>query len=202
MTVRENNIKINLDKCKFLTGNVTYMGHSLTNAGLKPDEEKVRAITEFRAPHDLHHLRHFIEMVKYLSKFDHSLTTKCEHLNRLTRKDHVFQWAEVQERAFEDTKKAIPNTPVLTYYDLEKPVTIQTDLSDVGVGVVLLQDGKPVIRVKGLEQLWKNYAPIEKEMRAAVFGLHKINNYCHGRHRGRLQTIWSNHQQAKHRKDC
>ena len=93
------------------------MGHTLTNAGLKPDEEKMRAITEFLAPHELHHLRCFIGMVKYLSKFEHLMTTKCEPLKRLTRKDQVFQWAEVQQSAFEDIKKAIGNTPVLTYYD-------------------------------------------------------------------------------------
>ena len=89
-TCRERNIKINPNKCKFLTEEVTYMGHTLTNAGLKPDKEKVRAITEFPAPHDLHHLRRFIRMVKYLLKFDHSLMTKCELLNRLTCKDQVF----------------------------------------------------------------------------------------------------------------
>ena len=54
------------------------MGHILTNTGLKPDEEKIRAIIEFPAPRDLHNLRRFIGMVKYLSKFDHSLTTKCK----------------------------------------------------------------------------------------------------------------------------
>lgn len=66
------------------------MGHILTNTDLKPDEEKIRAITEFPAPRDLHHLRRFIGIVKYLSNFDHSLTTKCEPLNRLTRKDQIF----------------------------------------------------------------------------------------------------------------
>ena len=112
---RERNIKINLNKCKFLTEAVTYMGHTLTNTGLKPDEEKIRAIIEFPAPRDLHNLRRFKGMVKYLLKFDHSLTTKCEPLNRLTRKDQIFQWAEVQQRAFEDIKKAIANTPILAY---------------------------------------------------------------------------------------
>ena len=66
------------------------MSHTLTYTGMKPDEEKVQAITEFLVPHNLHHLRHFIGMVKYLLKFDHLLTTKCEPLNRLTRKDQVF----------------------------------------------------------------------------------------------------------------
>ena len=169
----------------------SHLHGSYTNTGLKPDEEKIRAIIEFPAPRDLHNLRRFIGMVKYLSKFDHSLTTKCEPLNRLTRKDQIFQWAEVQQRAFEDIKKAIANTPILAYYDLEKPVTIQTDMSDVGVGAVLLQNGKPVSYAS---KVWndyeKNYAPIEKEMRAVVFGLHKFSDYCYGRH----VTIESDHK--------
>ena len=111
----------------------------------------------------LNHLRRFIEMVKYLSKFDHSLMTKCEPLNWLTQKDPVFQWAEMQQRVFKDIKKTIANTPVLTHYDLEKPVTIQTDMSDVGVGAVILQNGKPVSYAS---RVWnnyeKNYAPIVK----------------------------------------
>ena len=66
------NIKIKLDKCKFLTEEVTYVGY--TNAGLNPDEEKVRVITEFPATHDLR--------VIGIVKFGHSLTTKREPLNR------------------------------------------------------------------------------------------------------------------------
>ena len=154
------------------------MGHTLTNAGLKPDEEKVQAITEFPAPHDLHHQRRFIGMVKYLSKFDHLLMTKCEPLKRLTRKDQVFQWAEVQQRAFEDIKKAIANTPVLTYNTLENPITIQTDMSDVGMGAILLQNGKPV---SCTTRVWNNYekhyTSIEKEMKAVVLGLHKFCDF-------------------------
>ena len=76
-------------------------------------------------------------MVKYFLKFEYSLMTKCKSLNRLTRKDQVFQWVEVQQRAFEDIKKAIANTPVLAYYNLEKPVMIQIDKSDVDMGAVL-----------------------------------------------------------------
>ena len=76
---REINIKVNLDKGKFFTQEITNIGHTLTNAGLKPDEEKVRAITEFPASHELHHLRRFIGMVKYLSKFDNLLTQNMNH---------------------------------------------------------------------------------------------------------------------------
>ena len=62
--------------------------------------------------------------------------------------------AEVQQRAFEDIKKAIANTPVLTYYNLEKPVMMQTDVSDVDVKAVFLQNGKPVSYTS---RIWNNY---------------------------------------------
>ena len=101
---------------------------------------------------------------------------------------------EVQQRAFEDIKKAIANTPILAYYDLEKPVLIQTDMSDVGVGAVLLQNGKPVSYTSRLWNVYeKNYAPIEKEMRAIVFGLHKFSDYSYGRH----VTIESDHKPSE-----
>ena len=87
----------------------------------------------------------------------------------------------MQQRAFEDIKKAKANTPVLAYYDLEKSVTIQTDIYDEGVRPVLLQNGK---LVSYASRVWndyeKNYVPIVKEMRAVVFGLHKFSDYCYG----------------------
>ena len=60
----------------------------------------------------------------------------------------------MQQRAFEDIKKAIANTPVVAYYDLEKPVMIQTDISDVGVVTVLLQNGK---LVSYASRVWNDY---------------------------------------------
>ena len=64
-------------------------------------------------------------------------------------------------------------------------------MSDVGVGAVLLENGKPVSYAS---RVWndyeKNYTPIEKEMRAVVFGLHKFSDYCYGRH----VTIESDHK--------
>ena len=37
---RKKGVKINLDKCHFLAKELRYMGHMLTNTGLKPDDER------------------------------------------------------------------------------------------------------------------------------------------------------------------
>ena len=49
-----------------------------------------------------------------------------------------------QEKAFQDIKYLVTNTPVLTYYDPPKDVEIQCDSSKSGIGSVLLQGARPV----------------------------------------------------------
>ena len=44
-----------------------------------------------------------------------------------------------QEKAFNKAKQLISSAPALAYYDLQKPVVLQTDASDTAVGGALLQ---------------------------------------------------------------
>ena len=153
---RERNIKINLDKCKFLTEEVTYIGHTLTNAGLKPDEEKIRAIIEFPAPRDLHNLRRFIGMVKYLSKFDYSLTTKCEPLNRLTWKELDFPMGGGTTKSIRRHKESYSKHTYLGLLWLRK-ASHDTDWHVwCRIGSCPPTEWKTSItRIKGVERLWK-----------------------------------------------
>ena len=48
--VRHYNLKLNPEKCKFRKDCVTYVGHELTSAGVRPDKEKVRAVMEMNKP--------------------------------------------------------------------------------------------------------------------------------------------------------
>lgn len=48
---------------------ITYLGHVVTNEGVKPDPRKVTAIQEMKAPKDVKELKRFLGMVSYLSKF-------------------------------------------------------------------------------------------------------------------------------------
>ena len=72
--------------------------------------------------------------------------------------------------------------PVLQYYDVNKPVTIQCDASGKGLGAVLLQDHKPVCYAsRALTDIETRYAPIETEMLAVVFACRKFHQYIYGR---------------------
>lgn len=46
----ENVLRSNKSKCKFRMAEVKYIGHKLSEDGLKPDDEKIRAIVQLPPP--------------------------------------------------------------------------------------------------------------------------------------------------------
>ncbi len=53
----KTNIKLNLDKSVFKTTEVEFLGHLVTNKGLKPDVKKVEAILGMENPTDVEGVR-------------------------------------------------------------------------------------------------------------------------------------------------
>ena len=57
------------------------------------------------------------------------------------------------------------------YYDAKKALTLQVDASSAGLGAAMIQNDKPVAKAsKVLTPTQQNYAQIEKELLAVVFG--------------------------------
>jgi hypothetical protein len=71
--------------------------------------------------------------------------------------------------AFSGVQKLVTQAPVLTYFDVNKPITVQCDSSKKGMGAVLLQDVRHVVYAsRALRCTETKYAQIEKEMLAIV----------------------------------
>lgn len=72
--------------------------------------------------------------------------------------------------------------PILKYYNVNEPVTIQCDASEYGLGAALLQCGKPVAYAsKALTSTERKYAQIEKETLAIVFACERFEQYLSGK---------------------
>ena len=179
---REVGIKWNADKCVFGATEVSYFGHVLSDKGVQPDPKKIAAIQEMEPPRNKQELETLLGMVNYLAKFTPNLAETTSPMRSLLKKDSDFVWDSAQQTAFDKMKQLITSAGTLAYYDVKKEVTLEVDASKHGLGAVLMQEGKPVAYAsKSLNPTEQDYAQIEKEMYAIVFGTERFHQYIYGR---------------------
>ena len=65
---RQMGLKLNKDKLKLHLSEVKHMGQILTPNGIRPDPEKVKAITDMPRATNMKAVQRFISMATYLSK--------------------------------------------------------------------------------------------------------------------------------------
>ena len=180
---REINLKLNKQKCKFGVEAVKYVGHIFCKSGVKPDPEKVKAISQFPVPSDVPSLQRFLGMTNYLGKFIPNYSQLTAPMRQLMHKDIEFIWTDEQNNAFTKLKDAIVSATTIAYFDVNKDITIQCDASKDGVGAVLMQDGHPIHFIsRAMTEVETRYAQIEKELLAVVVACEKFRDYIYGKH--------------------
>lgn len=66
---RSAGLTFRLSKCHFFLTKIDYLGHELTTEGLRPGEQKSKAITSFPRPKNVHEVREFLGLSGYFEKF-------------------------------------------------------------------------------------------------------------------------------------
>ena len=188
---RSSGLRFNDDKMVVRCKEIPFFGHIIGENGIRPDPSKVQAITAMTEPEDIKELQTFLGMTNYLSRFTPRLSSLSAPLHDLCKKDSDFQWHPEHTTAFNHIKDEISRVTNLQFYDRGKPVTIQVDASMRGLGVAMLQDGRPVaFASKALTETERRYSNIEREMLGIVFGLERFHHYVFGR----LVTIETDHK--------
>ena len=65
-------------------------------------------------------------------------------MTRLTQKNVKFEWLDACENSFQILKEKLTTAPVLTLPNGEDKFTVYYDASRVGLGYVLMQNGRVV----------------------------------------------------------
>ena len=182
------------------------MGTIISDQLMKPDPDKVAAITQMQPPENKAALLRFIGPVNYLSPFFANLSSLIQPLRMRTQESVPFIWSKVQDGVFHKARQLISSTPVPAYYDLDKPVLLQTDASDYALGSALLQPNdknklQPVaFTSSSISPTEQRYSQIEKECLGIcncfqmfdqwLYGMYDIE--VHTDHQP-LETILRNH---------
>ncbi|KAF4528167.1 hypothetical protein B566_EDAN016430 [Ephemera danica] len=97
-----------------------------------------------------------------------------------------FIWDTPQQKAFEEVKKLLVSSPILTHYDASLNHRVASDASLLGIGAVLEQEEKgewkPVSYAsRRLTETESRYAVIEREALGIVWACQKFHDFIMGK---------------------
>ena len=145
--LRENRIKLKGKKCDVVRLQVPFLGHIVTEQGIKVDPAKIEKVKAARAPSCKKELRQFLGLTGYYRRFVEGYVKMAGPLyEALKDREPGTRWTTIWtsecQKSFENLKDAMTKTPVLIFPDLEKRhYILYTDASQWGVGNVLCQIG-------------------------------------------------------------
>lgn len=199
--LREGNLTAKPSKCQFGKKECIYLGHKIGNGEVKPDQEKISAVTSYPEPKTKKQVRGFLGLTGYYRKFIQNYAEKAAPLTDLTKKklpDKVT-WTKECERAFKTLKTALCQTPILRSPDFDKNFILQTDASDIGIGAVMSQldeegqDYPLAYYSRKLLPREQKYSTVEKECLAIKLAVEHFKIYL----LGKPFTIHTDHRSLK-----
>ncbi len=164
--LRENKLYAKLKKCEFGVTEMDFLGHRITQKGLKMDNHKVKAISNWEPRKSVPALKSFLGFASYYRKFIKNFAKMVAPLTNLLKKSAgTYEWDGTCDKAFETLKGILVKVLVLKLPDFDKDFEIHSDASNFAIGGVLVQEGKPVaFESKKLSEIERRWPTHEKEM--------------------------------------
>ena len=139
---REFNLKLKPLKCSFFQSEIVYLAHHISQRGILPSWENVRAVQEFPMPETYMQVHAFCGLAGHYRRFIKGFANIACPLYNILGKEVKMGLVDLPLKAREAVgilKGKVQSMPVLVFPDFDKPFLLETDASKEGLGVVLSQ---------------------------------------------------------------
>ena len=143
-TLREHQLYAKFSKCNFWLKEVKFLGHILSAGGVAVDPKKIASILEWKTPVNIKNIREFLGLAGYYRKFVKDFSKIAKPMTELLKKEKPFVWSPECEASFQELKLKLTTAPILIMPDINKNFEVYCDASRLGLGCVLMQEGKVV----------------------------------------------------------
>ena len=201
----QHGIKLNLEKCVFGSKEVAYLGFRLTESGIKPGVDKLKAVAKAPAPTSVKEVRQFLGLCNFFRNHVRNFSQLSSPLTEMVKKECHWKGGELPPealKAFRELQSYLCSEPIVDYPRKDRAYALITDASfgdekkAGGLGAILTQvDKKGEFYViayasRGLQKHEKNYTPFLLEMQAALWGMDHFSTNLRGRH----FTLFTDHK--------
>ena len=185
----EAGLKLVAHKCQWCYGAdrpMEWLGFTMENNLLKPQESKVKAMKEFPVPTSCKQVISFIATASFYRRFIKSFAKEVQPMFNVAYTE-PFRWNEEAQKSFERVKEIMCSDLVLRLPRQGEPFQIYSDASAGALGVVLCQidpvDGKSHPCAYGSRKFNTSELKLSipcKELLAIIYGLNLWSFYICG----------------------
>jgi len=189
--LRKYKLRLNPSKYTFGVRSGKLLGFIVSQRGIEVDPDKVRAILEMPHPVMEKEVRDFLGRLNYIARFIFQLTSTCEPIFKLLRKNQAVKWNEDCQIAFDKIKQYLREPPILRPPVPGRPLILYLTILDGSMGCVLGQQdetGKKEYAIYYLSKKFNDceqrYSALEKTYCALAWTANRLRQYMLS------HTIW------------
>ena len=174
--LREKRLYAKFSKCDFGLKEVSFLGHIVSVEAIRVNPTKIEVVKNWKLPRSVIEVRSFLGLARYYRRFVKGFSVIASPLTKLLRKGVKFEWSAKFHNSFEQLKE-------------------YTHASRIGLGCVLIQDGKVVAYAsRQLKTHEHNYPTHDLELAAVAFALKIWQHYLYGE----KCRIYTDHKSLKY----
>jgi hypothetical protein len=193
--LREHHLYAKLSKCDFWLKEIKFLGHTISQAGIAVDPDKVQEVMNWKPPTTVRQIRSFLGLAGYYQRFILDFSRIAKPITELLKKEAKFVWSQKCEDAFHALRQHLTTALVLAQPDSGKPFDVYCDASGTGLGCVLMQDNRVIAYAsRALRPHEQNYPTHDLELAAVVHALKMWRHYLMETH----CNIFTDHKSLKY----
>ncbi|KAG8472522.1 hypothetical protein CXB51_034362 [Gossypium anomalum] len=102
-------------------------------------------ILDWKTPKNVTKVQSFLGLAGYYRQFVKGFSMIATPMTKLLQKDVKFEWSEKCQKSFDQLKTYLTEAPILVQPESGKEFVIYSDASLLGLGCVLMQEGRVVV---------------------------------------------------------
>ena len=144
--LRLHKLKLSPDESRIGAARVDFLGHIISPDGVRPNDDRVAALTRMPMPTDIEPLRSLLGGLSYYRKFLPNMTCRIRPITALLKKGAAFDFTSTMEDTVRALLVELATPPILVFPDLDavvdtsQPFRLHCDASTAGLGATLEQE--------------------------------------------------------------